>query len=60
MDQLYFGVLNFTEDILELVFYDEISQSENVFFQGNFLDVVKKPTTMHSDEYTSHSFLTTI
>ena len=60
MDQLYFGVLHFSQDILELVFYDEISQSENVFFQGNFLDVVKKPTTIHSDEYASHSFLTTI
>ena len=60
MDQLYFGVLNFSEDILEFVFYDEISQSENVFFQGNFLHVVKKPTTIHSDKYAWHSFLTTI
>ena len=60
MDQLYFGVLNFTEDILELVFYEEISQSENVFFQGNFLHVVKKPTTIHSHKYASHSFFTTI
>ena len=56
MDQLYFGVLNFSEEILELVFYDELSQSENVFFQANFLHVVKKPATIHSDEYAWHSF----